>query len=227
MPDELRERLALLAARAGLGGLPPAALLWAACLCVCAIGFAAWRWWGSGTASGEFALTTEETVTVPPAASTPASDAAGVVVHVVGAVVRPGVYTLPAGSRVADAVRAAGGLTGTAAPEGVNLARILGDGEQLDIPTEEELAAGVAAPGGSAPSVKGAAGPGSAGTLVNLNTAGESELDSLPGIGPSTASKIVQDREANGPFSSVEDLLRIPGIGPKKLDGLRDLVTVG
>lgn len=150
-------------------------------------------------------------------ASTPAPAAAGVVVHVVGAVRRPGVYKLPAGSRVGDAVAAAGGALGNAAPEAVNLARVLNDGEQVRIPSADEASAAVAASGAQSGAPR----------KVNINTATAAELDALPGIGPATAQKIVDDRARNGPFSSPEDLMRVPGIGPKKFDALKDLVTTG
>jgi competence protein ComEA len=143
-------------------------------------------------------------------------------VHVVGAVRHPGLYDLESGARVEAAVEAAGGLLGNAAPEAVNLARKVADGEQIAIPTADEAERGGAV-------VAGAVGtPGGGGSVakVNLNTATAEQLDTLPGIGPSTATKIVADREANGPYASPDDLGRVSGIGPKKLEGLKDLVSV-
>lgn len=148
-------------------------------------------------------------------------------VHVVGAVRHPGLYDLAAESRVERAIDAAGGLLGNAAPEAINLARKLADGEQVVIPTQDE--AKRRAPGGSDPgSGAGAAGgTGAAGSEpVELNSASVAQLDTLPGIGPATAAKIVADRETNGPFASAEDLGRVAGIGPKKLEQLKDLVCV-
>jgi competence protein ComEA len=153
-------------------------------------------------------------------------------VHVVGAVRRPGVYELPEGARVQDAVVAAGGVTRGAASEAVNLAQRVQDGEQVVVPTRDEVASG----GGAVAGVRGAGrgtGAGSAvqaagapAARVNINTADATQLDALPGIGPSTAAKIVADRLANGPFSSADDLARIPGIGPKRIEQMKDLVCV-
>lgn len=143
-----------------------------------------------------------------------------IVVHVVGAVRRPGVYTAPSGSRVHDAIERAGGALGNAALEAINLARVLVDGEQVYVPTSDEASAAADAPTGQ----RSMAG-GMVGQKVNLNTATAEELDGLPGIGPATAQKIIDDRARNGPFMAPEDLMRVPGIGPKKFDALKDLVT--
>jgi competence protein ComEA len=129
-------------------------------------------------------------------------------------------------------------MAGNAAQASINLARLLSDGEQIAIPTEDEYAranAGTASQNGSGAG-KGVASPGgasaenpgapSAGTIVNINTADAAALDALPGVGPSTAAKIVSDREANGPFASADDLGRVSGIGPKKLEALRDFIRV-
>lgn len=141
-----------------------------------------------------------------------------VVVHVSGAVVSSGVYELPEGSRVSDAIDAAGGMADDASGDALNLARILNDGEQVIVPTAEERMQELqaAADGGASPAGK-----------VNINTATAEQLDTLPGIGESTAQKIIADREANGPFSSPEDLKRVSGIGDKKYAELADLITVG
>ncbi len=135
-------------------------------------------------------------------------------VHVFGAVTQPGLYRLAEGARVVDVVAAAGGLAAEADSAAINLARPLTDGEQLYVP-----AVGEAPPD--------AGGQGAAGdTRINLNTADAGELDTLPRIGPAMAERILQWREDNGRFTSVEDLLAVPGIGEKMLAGLRDLVTV-
>ncbi len=144
---------------------------------------------------------------------------ATVVVHVGGAVAEPGVRELAEGARVQDAVEAAGGFADGAARDALNLARVLADGEQVVVPTEEELAA-------PAP-VAGADASASGGGRVNINTATAEELDALPGIGPATAEKIVADREANGPFAAAEDLKRVSGIGDKKYAELADAICVG
>jgi competence protein ComEA len=142
-------------------------------------------------------------------------------VHVLGAVVRPGLYTLPAGSRVVDAVGAAGGLTSDAEQSGVNLARLLSDGEQLVVP---HVGDPVTAPG-SGGSASGSEA-GMPGGTVNLNTATEEQLETLPRIGPAMAAKILAWRADNGRFTSVDDLMNVSGIGQKTFDGLKDQVSV-
>ncbi len=135
------------------------------------------------------------------------------VVHVVGAVRRPGLYKLPQRSRVADAVARAGGSTRHADLSLINLAAPLSDGIQVVVPVRASAAApaGQAAAAGSAP-----AGP------VHLNTATMEQLDSLPGVGPVTAQKILDYRQKHGAFSSLEELDAIPGIGPARIEQLRD-----
>ncbi len=151
-----------------------------------------------------------------------------VVVHVAGAVVAPGIYSVPEGSRVQDAVDAAGGLASDAASDAINLARTLQDGEQVLIPTEEQVESGSYTTSvtdtGSASSGGVATEGGS--TLVNINTAGVDELDTLPGVGPATAQAIVDERENNGPFTSIEDIQRVSGIGEKKFEKLKDSICV-
>lgn len=153
-------------------------------------------------------------------------EARTVFVHVGGAVVEPGVRELAEGARVQDAVDAAGGFADGAARDALNLARVLADGEQIVVPSQEEavLEPGAAVDGGDAGS-RAAASP--TGGKIDLNRATAAELDALPGVGPSTAEKIVADREANGPFRTVEDLKRVSGIGDKKFADLADLVCVG
>lgn len=142
-----------------------------------------------------------------------------VVVDVAGKVRRPGIVTLPAGSRVYEAIEKAGGATGDGEGPAPNLARVLVDGEQILVGVEP------AAPDAAVAGVP-ASGGGAAGGPVNLNTATLEQLDTLPGVGPVTAGAIVDWRTENGPFGAVDDLLDVPGIGDKTLDQLRDLVTV-
>jgi len=153
------------------------------------------------------------TQSLTPAPVTVASASASLYVHVSGAVHAPGLYVLHPDARVVDAVAAAGGLADDADAAGVNLARPVSDGEQLVVPRVGEAApvgpAGVAADG-----------------RVNLNTADQAALDTLPGVGPAIAGRIIEWRDANGRFASVDDLLSVSGIGPKMLESLRDLVTV-
>ena len=139
-------------------------------------------------------------------------------VHVGGEVVHPGVYSLPSGSRVVDAVSAAGGVTARAHTDAINLAAPLVDAIQIIVPRKGSRVAQqpVASPGAQASASSG---------LVNVNSASASELDELPGVGPTTAKAIVETRLAKGPFASADDLLDVPGIGPAKLAQIRPLIT--
>jgi competence protein ComEA len=140
------------------------------------------------------------------------------VVHVVGEVRRPGLYRLRDGSRIADAVRRAGGARHGADLAALNLAAPLVDGVQVLVPSrtvEAAMSPGAAAVGGAAP----------AASVVSLSSATVEELDELPGVGPITAQKIVDYRAEHGPFASVDDLDAVPGIGPTRIEQLRDLVT--
>jgi competence protein ComEA len=153
---------------------------------------------------------------VVPGASRPGTAASrpAIVVDVVGAVERPGLYHLPRGSRVADAVAHAGGLTRRAERTAVNLAAPVSDGQQVLIAARG--AAGGAAAGSGAPSAQ---------SPVSLSSASVEQLDTLPGVGPVTARKIVRYREQNGPFTSVEALDAILGIGPARIADLKGLVV--
>jgi competence protein ComEA len=137
------------------------------------------------------------------------------VVHVVGAVLRPGLYRLPEGSRVDDAIREAGGAKRRAALELVNLAAPVADGQQVVVPARGTP--------GAVPEGMGASGPG---TRVHLNSATFEQLETLPGIGPVTAQKILDYRTKHGAFQSVDELDAVPGIGPARLEQLRELVDL-
>jgi competence protein ComEA len=145
--------------------------------------------------------------------------------HAAGAVAVPGVHRLPPGSRVADLLDAAGGPAPDADIDRVNLAAALADGERVWFPRVGEQEPVVAGPPGGAST--GASGPaGEPSGPVDLNTATAEQLDTLPGVGPATAAAILEHRDREGPFRSVEELLDVPGIGDAKLAQLRDLVTV-
>lgn len=147
---------------------------------------------------------------------------ATLVVDVGGAVANPGVVELEGGARVADAIAAAGGLTADADADALNQAATVSDGEKVYVPREGEAAPFSA----DATSSGGAAGTAAGGGLVNINTATVEELDALPGVGPATAQAIIDERAANGAFTSPEDIMRVSGIGEKKYENLADLICV-
>ena len=217
-----------------------ALLLLAACICVCIFGAVQ----ASGDAS--FSIVRSESLddqaesgeevsgaaddapggedgrTDSPHASSTSSaagktDASPILVDVDGAVHAPGVYELVSDARVRDAIEAAGGLRDDADTSGINQASTVADGSKVHVPARGEMA-----------SAAGVASDASSGatSCTNINSASEDELDELPGVGPATAAAIVEERTANGPYASVDDLLRVSGIGEKKLERLRDLVCI-
>jgi competence protein ComEA len=147
------------------------------------------------------------------------TNATRLLVHVVGAVRLPGLYRLKDGARFADAVRAAGGATGAAALEQVNLAAPVADGLQVVVPRRTPVAAAGSGGGGAGADPAAPAGP------LHLNLATLEQLDELPGVGPVTAQKILDYRERQGAFTDVEQLDAIPGIGPARIEQLRELVV--
>lgn len=157
--------------------------------------------------------------------SSKASAAAEVYVDVDGAVVSPGVYRLKDGARVAQAIDAAGGLTAEADVTGLNRASKITDGQKIYVPTVGEQQA-AAAVGGAESGAVTTLGAGSSSGLVNINTASAAELQTLSGIGPSMAQSIIDERTKNGAFSSVDDLMRVSGIGEKKLAKIKDCICV-
>jgi len=160
----------------------------------------------------------------------PAPTPLPVAVDVAGAVIQPGVYALPQGSRVQDAIQAAGGLAPDADTSGLNQAAFLDDVQRVFIPFRAAPAAmlpgvgpGDAAPPGTQPAERGAGVQ----LLVNINTATQAELESLPEIGPVTAQAIITYRTEQGPFLTIEAIDAVPGIGPVTFDAIKDLITVG
>jgi competence protein ComEA len=149
----------------------------------------------------------------PPRASQARASQAKLVVDVAGAVRRPGLHELPPGTRIADAVAAAGGPTARADINAVNLAAPIADGEQIVVPARGSGAAGASSGGAPSPTAP-----------VDLNSASLEQLDALPGIGPTTAQKILDFRQAHGPFHSVAELDAVPGIGQGRIEQLRGLV---
>ena len=177
----------------------------------------AWRHAAAGASppGGALAVAPIRPSTRAAAQSAVARAGPALVVDVVGAVRRPGLYRLARGARVADAVARAGGLTRRAERDAVNLAAPVADGEQVIVAVR-----GAAVPaGGAGPP------PGAPAAPISLSTASAEQLDTLPGVGPVTAQKIVAYRQEHGPFGSVAELDAIPGIGPARLEELKGLVV--
>jgi len=163
--------------------------------------------------------TLDVVTSAPPQTTTRVATQDTVVVHVVGRVGSPGVVELPAGSRVVDALDAAGGVLPDTTLDAVNLARVLVDGEQVRVDLPPDPGVQASAPPSS--------GSGSAPAApVDLNVASAAEFDELPGVGPVLAGRIVAWREENGPFTAVDQLLEVAGIGPAVFDDLDDRVRV-
>lgn len=188
-----------------------------------------------GTQPAAIEIAPPPTPTLPPAASPPAAPTATSGpwrVYVSGAVVSPAVYELPPGSIIDDAVRAAGGFAGDADPAAVNLAQPVADGMQIHVPALGQVGGTpppVSLPPGAAfaPTSPSRMGGVTTAGLININIASQSDLEMLPGIGPSTAANIIAHREANGPFATIEAIMDVSGIGDGKFEAIRDLITVG
>ena len=145
------------------------------------------------------------------------NDIGSIVVHVAGEVITPGVYELPAGSRLIDAIEAAGGSTSRADTDAINLAMPVSDAQQVLVPRKGARRSSPQGGGGNAAATD---------SRVNLNTASATELETLPDVGPQTAQAIITHRNERGPFLSVDELLDVPGIGPAKLAALRERVRL-
>ncbi len=197
-----------------------------------AIPFASSPTAGAGSPSGggpSSVSTAVSTAVAPGAGPGPAAaempPAAEMVVHVAGAVNRPGIVRLAAGARVIEAIEAAGGAAGDADLDQLNLAAPLADGTQVRVPHQGETVPAPISPAAPA----GGNGPAAVGpppVVVDLNRATAAELDQLPGIGPALAAAIVTWRTDHGQFKRIDDLLDVPGIGPAKLSDLADRVRV-
>lgn len=192
------------------------------------LGALAWWWLRAPTTTAADAM-----VPLTPSATTVATGTspstvvglggAEVAAHAAGAVRRPGLYRLPAGSRVDDLLRAAGGALSRADLDRVNLAAPVTDGSQVYVPRRGEGAGG---PGGAADPAAPAGTEPAPEAPVNVNTADLATLDTLPGVGPATAAAIIEHREANGAFVTVDQLIDVRGIGEAKLAAMAELVTV-
>jgi len=160
----------------------------------------------------------------------PAPTKVPVAVHVIGAVPRPGLYEFAEGARVQDAIDAAGGLLSSANVDAVNLAALLTDGQQLNIPYTDGAAptedpSALVLPGSST-AESGNSSESTNNDLININTASLEDLDSLPGIGPTTAQRIIDYRTTNGPFTTIDQIMDVSGIGPATYDEIKNLITV-
>lgn len=167
-----------------------------------------------------------DTATQPAASSGDGgtSQDGGLTVYVTGAVNQPGVVTVATGARVADAVNACGGLSPEADGEAINMAQAVKDGQQIRVPAKG--AQNAAANGATAAKTGGSASSADMGGLVNINTADEKALDTLPGVGPATAQKIIEYRENEGAFQSPEDIMKVRGIGKAKYEKMKDKITI-
>jgi competence protein ComEA len=181
-------------------------------------------WWavalaiiGSFLAAGLLFLTVQQP-RGQPVKLRPPPTASPILVQVAGGVMQAGLYSLPAGSRVTDAVQAAGGLAPEADPDSLNLAAILSDGEYVYVPLSQ--AAGLPV---RAPEIAGTSLPGE---RININMASQAELESLPGIGEITARAIIAYRTAHGSFATIEEIQEVDGIGPSTFEQIQDLITV-
>ena len=175
------------------------------------------------------ARVTSTALVASPMTSVPTTALTEITVHVAGAVNKPGVYVLSSRSRVVDAITAAGGPTRSADVDAINLALPLVDSEQIVVPRRGEKVvirnpSPRSAPG--SPREPTSNGDQSKDILININTASASELESLPGVGPATAKAIIAHRTTVAPFSSVDDLLQVAGIGPAKLEAMRAYVAL-
>lgn len=151
-----------------------------------------------------------------------------ITIQIIGEVVHPGVYSFTQGSRVQDAVDAAGGLLSTANTTAVNLAAKLEDGQQVTIPSQSGAltnSSSLSNPS-NAPFLVLTTPTVAAANLLNINTASLAQLDTLPGIGPTTAQKIIDYRTQHGPFQKIEDIMNVSGIGPSTFDNIKTLITV-
>jgi competence protein ComEA len=153
---------------------------------------------------------------------------APITIHITGAVVNPGVYSFPPNSRIQDAIQAAGGSTQDADLETVNLASFLEDGIRIEIPKVRPVLPTIEATQTALPSRGGSEAPFSPDPdhPVNINTADQAELESLPGIGPVLAQRIIAYREANGLFTTIEEIIEVDGIGQSTYELIKDLITV-
>ena len=223
-----------LRSKLGLGSVNAKLVVGLAAFAVAALAFSAYTLFTTGAAYSESAdvieVASAEGATDGPSAAgseEPISPGKEIYVHVAGCVKNAGVYRVADGSRIDDAVKAAGGFSKSADETAVNLAEVVTDGQQVIVPKKSKGATSSSmqqpsSPGQSATSES----PGATGGLVNINTATSEQLQSLSGIGEAKAKKIIDYREQSGPFSSVDDLTNVSGIGEKTLESIRSSICV-
>ncbi len=242
MDRDVKLKIRSLARRAGLMDTPKPVLVCLGAVSILLLCFALWRFWPAGSASAgqdfQVSIGQESSAQEAQDDSSQAGDAGDATqgkinVDVEGAVRHPGLYELDAGSRVGDAICAAGGMSKKAARGQVNLASVLEDGQQVVVPGKQDLASsgaqGSQAAGGSGSGSSGSSGGGAGGDIagkININTASASELEQLSGIGESLSQRIIDYRTANGPFASVDELTNVSGIGDARLESIRTQICV-
>lgn len=241
MDGNVKLKLRSIARRAGLADTPKPVLACLGVVTVLLLGFALWRFWPAGPASAghDFSVSTayeaDDASGQEDALAQDGGDAGGIetasgviCVDVEGAVRNPGLYELEAGSRVGDAVKAAGGITKEAVRGQVNLASALQDGQQVVVPSKQDAAVsgGQAQDSAAVGVAAGGSGDGDAQGKININTASAIQLQQLSGIGESLSQRIVDYRNANGAFGSVDDLTKVSGIGDARLESIRAQICV-
>jgi competence protein ComEA len=190
-------------------------------------------WWGIaigvvfGSLAAALIFLTASTPRGDPIKLLPVPTSPPIVVHVSGAVINPGIYNLQNNSRVQDALEAAGGLLPDANPHSMNLAAFINDGERIWVPyhSTQDTQPGAYDPA-NPESASEQSSSSLSNSLLNINTATQAELERLPGIGPVTAGKIITYRQNNGPFTSIEDILKVSGIGSATFETIQSLITV-
>ena len=183
----------------------------------------------AGTAGTMYGYHEKNSVNIAEPAAIPAAETKTVTVYVAGAVNNPGVTTVPDGSRVIDAITACGGVTADADQNNINMAELLRDGQQITVPEKIAIPTTDRYDEQTTPVAdkKSSPSPSAAKSTrtININTATESELDELPGVGPATAKKIVEYRQNNGRFETPEDIKKVRGIGDGKFAKMKDMIT--
>lgn len=221
--EELSLKANSLLRRAGLSEVPRSALIGLVAIGVVVILLGAWHFWPRP--SSDFIANANAGESAVPAVEAAEASAAtaDIVVDVEGAVNAPGLYALPADSRIGDAIEAAGGLAANAVAGAANLAQKVTDGEQVHIISVEEQKRGAAQAPASAQG--GTAGQG-ASEKININTASAEELQQLSGVGPSLSERIIEYRQSNGRFSSIEELQNVSGIGKTRFENIKGKICV-